>query len=158
MRAMSPAPVVTNLGGWVVMGATVPLRETIRKRLASDAGDVGDTLSIANSTLALWENVAQQLAPVIGHRGVDVLFSRALHLTSKGFPWLARPGPPGATPVETFKAHLQANEASVSSEAGCAVLVTVVDLLGTLIGAPLSERLLAQVWVPPAEAGQERRP
>ena len=70
-------------------------REAIRGTLAQRAGEAPDASAVAEATLSTWRQVAVRLAPVIGARGVDVLFSRSLHLTSKAFPWLAMVGDHG---------------------------------------------------------------
>ena len=139
------------------MGATEVLRETISKRLGRGAAEQPNALDIAASTVALWRRIADQLTPVIGARGVEALFSRALHLATPAFPWLEEPPRPGAAPIETLRAQLEGHEAAVSAEAGCSVLVTFIELLGTLIGPPLSQRLLEPVWDPPPVTSQQER-
>ena len=132
------------------------LREAIRKALSHRAGDAPSARVVVGVT---WDHVAAQLAPVIGQRGVDALLGRALHLTSKTFPWpfMAEGRGRVAEPLATFLARLEAREASATAEASRALLMTFTDLLGNLIGAPLSERLLAPVWasLPRAPRQQE---
>jgi hypothetical protein len=135
------------------------LRESIRRTLAHTAGCASDASVIAEGTLGIWRQVAARLAPVIGARGVDVLFSRALHVTSRALPWLALPGEGGdsAAVLASLKARLAGREAAEAAESGSALLVTFTELLATLIGEPLTERLLGTVWVPPSrESALER--
>ncbi|MEJ1962285.1 MAG: hypothetical protein WDO56_12345 [Gammaproteobacteria bacterium] len=98
-----------------------------------------------------------RLAPVIGARGVDVLFRRALHLTSTAFPWLqlARDHEGGIAVLESVTMRLAGQEASSAAEASHALLVTFTELLATLIGETLTERLLGPVWAPPLTAPQQ---
>lgn len=115
------------------------LREALRGALTRDARRG----LAAVDTPDVWAQLVAHLAPVIGERGVEVLFGRAVHVASLKFPWSTTAndaGPPGA-----FAARLEAREASAVSEASEVVLATFTELLASLIGASLSERLLAPV-------------
>lgn len=135
--------------------------EAIRRTLARSAGDSPDASAIAEATLNTWRQVADRLAPVIGARGVDALFSRSLHVTSKTFPWLAMSGNDGSSAalLTSLKLRLASQETAAAAEASDALLVNFTELLATLIGASLTERLLAPVWLPPPpESEQESAP
>jgi hypothetical protein len=101
--------------------------------------------------------VADRLAPVIGAQGVDVLFSRSLHLTSAAFPWLATAGDRGGSTAQlaSLKARLAGRELDISAEASCALLVTFTELLATLIGESLTGRLLGPIWAPQSPASEQ---
>ncbi len=122
----------------------------IRKTLAQPAGGVPDASAIAEAALGAWQQVAGRLDPVIGTRGVAVLFGRALHLTRKRFAWLVvawDPADSGAA-LTHLKACFAARETEDAAQAGCALLATFTELLASLIGESLTERLLGPVWVP----------
>jgi len=131
--------------------------EVIRKVLISRAGTTPDAGMVAEATLIIWRRMAALLAPVIGVRGVDVLFSRALQLTSKAFPCLAIAGAQGDSAVllANLKAKLAANATNDAMEAGHALLVTFTELLSTLIGESLTERLLSPVLASPAPISEQ---
>jgi hypothetical protein len=124
-------------------------RDAIRATLTQRAGGNPDAGSIAQATLDTWQQVAERLVPVIGPRGVDALLGRALHLTSKSFPWLAMTGSAAesALLLAGLKTRLAGGETTAAAQAGLALLATFVELLATLIGASLTERLLTPVWV-----------
>jgi len=122
------------------------LREAIQRTLEVHTADPRDARAVAGATLGTWQQVSERLTPVIGERGVDALFTRALHLASATFPWLADGDGPAS--AATFKARLEAHEARAAAAASQAVLLAFTNLLATLIGNPLSERLLASVWAP----------
>jgi hypothetical protein len=129
--------------------------------LAQSAGESPDASAIAEATLSTWRQVADRLAPVIGARGVDALLSRSLHVTSKAFPWLAMAGNDGSSAalLAGLKVRLASQEMAAAAEASHALLVNFTELLATLIGASLTERLLAPVWLPPSpESEQESAP
>lgn len=139
-----------------------PHREAIRRTLARSAGEDPDARSIAEATLDTWRRVADRLTPVIGARGVDALFSRSLHVTGKAFSWLvAMAGNDGSSAalLAGLKVRLAGQEPAAAAEASHALLVNFTELLATLIGASLTERLLAPVWLPPSpESERETAP
>ena len=126
-------------------------REAIRRTLVQRAGGAANASAIAEATLSTWRQMATRLAPMIGARGADVLFGRSLHLTSKAFPWLAIIGDhaDSAASLASFKACLETRDSAAAAEAGYALLTTITELLETLIGESLTERLLGPVWAPP---------
>jgi hypothetical protein len=129
-----------------------PLREAIRTTLGQRTGRLPNADATAEATAAAWRLVATQLAPVIGARGLDVLFSRALYQTSVEFPWLAAAVGRGgsASPLPSLMVCLTGQLASTAAEASYMLLLTFTELLATLIGESLTTRLLAPVWVPPS--------
>ena len=125
-------------------------REAIHgTRVPGDGAAPDEASTIAEATLDTWQRVADRLAPVIGAGGVDALFSRSLHVTSKTFPWLAMAGNDGSSAalLTGLKARLADQEPAAAAEASDALLGNFTELLTTLIGASLTERLLAPVWL-----------
>jgi len=120
---------------------------TLNQR-AGDAPDVGTVLEAVGST---WQTMAAQLEPVIGARGVSVLLNRALYLTVKSYPWMKPTNAQeAADAMENLRLRFADRSALEAAEAGCALLVTFTELLSSLIGESLTERLLACVWLPPS--------
>jgi hypothetical protein len=135
-------------------------RETIRNTLALQAGDAPDASAVAEATTNAWRQVTVLLTPVIGARGVDVIFRRSLYLTSKSFPWLAFGEEHGGSAVllVNLKARMSNRDAEIAIEASCALVATFIELLTTLIGESLTERLVRPVWAfpsPPSEPETE---
>lgn len=128
------------------------LREAIRTTLGQRAGLLPDADATAEATAATWRLVARQLTPVIGARGLDVLFSRALHQTGVAFPWLAGAVDRGgsASPLPSLMVCLTGQPVAIAAEASYMLLLTFTELLATLIGGSLTTRLLAPVWAPPS--------
>ena len=69
-------------------------------------------------------------------------------------------GPDDKTdPLANLRASLEAIDPVVGTAASFALLVTFTELLATLIGESLTDRLLDPVWAPPKpEARQETAP
>jgi len=111
------------------------------------AGGLG-AAEVARAAFERWQQMAERLEPVIGARGVDALFGRALHLTTRRFPWLAANAALGnsADTLAELAARFESQEASVAAEAGDVLLQTFTELLANMIGEPLTGRLLGALW------------
>lgn len=110
------------------------------------------TDSVADLTLNLWQHLASQLISIIGEGGFKMLYERSLHLTSSSFPWLA----PGSTSpehdaasgshFEDLKMNLEERAPPDARAASSALFVTFTDLLASMIGEPLTIRILDSAW------------
>ena len=103
---------------------------------------------IAEIAASQWRAFDAALSPIIGSQGVIALFRRCLLLTIPMYPWLGN-APEDKPPRGDFDA-LQANLAQQPSEiaaaASGALFQSFHDLLTTLIGGSLTERLLRSSW------------
>ena len=135
-------------------------REAIRRTLANRVGDApANAGAIAEATLKTWHQMSARLSPVIGAEGVDVLLDRSLHLTNTVYPWLAIAvyERERATLLASIRKHLADRETDVAAEAGQTLLVNFVELLSTLIGESLTERLLGPVWASPSSVSEQEK-
>jgi hypothetical protein len=125
--------------------------EAIRRSLAQRHGQDPGAGAIAGAALGLWREVADCLAPLIGSRGVDALVRRSLQLTTPAFPWLGLSGEraDGLGPLTGIKPLLEARDPMAATEASVALLVAFTDMLATMIGASLTDRLLDPIWTSP---------
>lgn len=133
-------------------------RDAIRRTLLS-LGSGTEAKGVTEITCSTWHRVADQLTPVIGARGVDVLFKRSLHLTSTDFPWLVSSGDGGdlAALMNVIKTRFAVRDPATVAAASYALLVTFTELLAGMIGGALTDRLLDPVWAPPSP-GQVKEP
>lgn len=124
------------------------LREAIRKTLAHRAGESPDASIVAGAMISIWNEIAVLLEPVIGRRGVNVTFRRSLYLASKDFALLAfnEENEDNSALLANLNARLASQDTENAAEAGYILLVIFIELLTTLIGEPLTERLLHSVW------------
>jgi hypothetical protein len=120
------------------------LTAPLAHRVAEDA----DSVQIATAITALWADIETALQPIVGRRGVAALFKRTLHLAAARHPWLAplKPGSDEAIDLGPLTALFTAQPPALAIEAGSALFEIFRGLLDTLIGAPLSERLLQAAW------------
>ena len=121
----------------------------LARRLAMDA----DAAQIADAVVALWQEVDAALAPVVGRRGVAVLLVRSVHVASAAHPWMAalvEDSRPALDPA-ALQSLLARQSSAEAAAGGSAVLRTVHELLTSLVGPSLSERLLRTVGARPSD-------
>lgn len=115
------------------------------ERLASE-GET--TAQIAAAVVSAWAQVEAALTPIIGERGVTALYERSLHLTRVNHPWLAAVPESTATRMDltALNSVLAKQKSAAAAAGGGAHLQAVYELLCSLIGASLTERLLRSTW------------
>jgi len=104
--------------------------------------------SVADDAVSLWEQLAAQLISIVGEDGFDALFTRALYLNRLAAPWLDV-GPLGAQAHRRFaelKKRFGEQAPASASEANVQLLITFTDLLASLIGEQLTNRILGLAW------------
>ncbi len=118
-------------------------------------------MQIADGAMQTWHRIHAALSPVIGPRGVQALYRRTLHLTRGSFPWIGA-GLEASEPGDyaDLRDALARQASDVASAAHGALLQHFVDLLTSLIGGALTERLLRSVWdpLPSGDAAQDTTP
>jgi len=127
-----------------------PWPAPLADRVAGDAS----AEQIAGAIVAIWQEMDQSLNPIIGHRGVAALFNRSLHLSAAAYPWLTI-GHQGATTAidpSALQAVLARQDAAEAARGGIALFQQFRELLASLVGAPLTDRLLRSVWARSAGA------
>lgn len=133
--------------------------ELIRNALIGRAGKSPDAGDVAEATLHIWHQMVTWLAPVIGVRGVEVLFSRTLHLTSRTFPQLIIAEDQhrdNTSLLVSLKVRLiEGNKPNDAIEASFCLLVTFTEQLSILIGKSLTEQLLRPVWTLPSPTSEQ---
>ena len=132
---------------------------SIRRLLESRALASRDSRKAGEDLLLTWAEIEARLTALIGTRGVEALFSRSLHLTGRAFKSLAglEESAAGSVSIADVAARLAAVEPALAAEASLALLIAFTDLLSTLIGDSLTDRLLEPVWAPATTPSTERR-
>lgn len=116
---------------------------------------------IADAVRASWADIDRALRPVVGRRGVEALFKRTLHLAASRHPRLAElktAGDSDAVDLDHLSALLAAQTPALAAEAGDTVFEIFCELLTSLIGARLGERLLQTAWSTPSSAAAAQDP
>jgi hypothetical protein len=136
----------------------VALRQKIATFLTQESGTASRD-ALHEAAVRVYGRLAQQLAPLIGDEGVAALATRSLHLTQREFPCLAdlrNPTRP-QDPLTELGAFLARQEPEVARDAAAALLATFTELLETLMGEGLTERMLIGAWSDPALDGTPRK-
>ena len=111
---------------------------------AGAAGQVADTM------VSTWQAINAALSPIIGQRGVAVLYKRSLYLIGSTHPWLEGMHADRHDSIDllVLKSAFAQQSIADAAAAGGALLQTFHELLSSLIGLSLTERLLRPVWGP----------
>lgn len=98
------------------------------------------------------------LSPIIGQPGVDALFKRSIYLTRGAHPCLAIVVEDKAQPdaLAALQDALAQQAGATAVAANVALLQNFQDLLSSLIGLSLTERLLRPVWDKPSSGETEQ--
>ena len=98
--------------------------------------------------IELWFRLADSVVPIIGADGFDALYDRTLHQASARFSWLLTADLPKG-PHSRFmrlKSDLQNAGIEEASQATALMLATFTGVLSTLIGEPLTNKILRAAW------------
>lgn len=127
-------------------------QQIIEKALAEIAGEHPDPTAVAHATVGALRLLHAELGSAIGSQATGALYARSVHLTRPAFQWLTQTAadPPEAR-LAALQDDLSAREPSEARKAGEALLLTFADLLVSLIGEPLTHRLLSSAWGRPAD-------
>ncbi len=148
--------------GCVADNRLIPMESQEDRQIAATlgrrAGKSAGAAKIADAIGSIWQEIDSALSPIIGQRGVAALYKRSFFLTAPAFPWLGGldDGGQAAMDLSALKAVLARQSSTDAASGGGALLQTFCELLTTLIGPSLTERLLRSVWAnslsgPPAQ-------
>lgn len=122
--------------------------EHFQQDLARLASEGADSERIADRVALAWRNLHAALSPIIGHGGVMALFKRSVSMTRTTHPWLASMQEEFEQPGDfaALQAALSQQTSVEAAAASSAILRKFIDILTSLIGQSLAERLLSSVW------------
>lgn len=124
----------------------------IQSMFARLATESADTVRIAEIAVSIWDDVGVALAPIIGQSGVSALFKRSIYLTRTSHPCL-QPINENALPsgdLAVLRTVLAQQDRIQAIAVNAALLQNFHEVLITLIGASLTERLLRPAWETPS--------
>lgn len=121
-----------------------PLAATLAQRVGNGA----DAGQIADAIVATWLEIDVALTPIIGQRGIAMLYKRTLYLTSAVHPWLAgmHEGLHSRMDLAALRAAFILQDSATARTAAAALLHNFHELLAGLVGTSLTERLLRSIW------------
>ncbi len=115
--------------------------------LITKAGADADATRVADSVVSVLRGIEDALTPIIGVRGVAALYARTLFLVSQEYSWLSITPPSVNDPMDLqlLHARVAARSPADSVASSRAIIDTFHDLLDSMIGSALTERLLRTV-------------
>ncbi len=128
---------------------TLPESRRIAGALARRTGPQPNAVQLADAVVTVWREIDAALAPIIGTRGLAALHGRSVYLASKQFAWLkTASGNSVQTEIDFdgLRQTFMMQQVSESQTAANALLHTFHDLLASMVGASLTERLLHAIW------------
>lgn len=109
----------------------------------------------------MWESLTAQIVLLVGESGFDSLYARSVLLNQARFPWLSAAAPVTQADKRftNLLARLQAQPQVIAIEANRQLLVTLTDILASLIGEPLTASILDSAWQSEAQTkvGKEEK-
>ena len=121
--------------------------DIIKQALSQRCGDASEPGQTADATIAVLRLLHGELALVVGAQASAALVAHAVHRTRTRVEWTA---PPAAGPSDTLLKALRDDLAARTSAeclfAGETLIFALVDHLISLIGEPLTLRMLNSAW------------
>lgn len=103
--------------------------------------------SLAAAAAVQWQNMAQQLAPLIGNKGMHALYLRSLELTSNTHPWLCQAEAAAhQSPFTALELVLSERDMEEAVTAAELLMRTFSKQLVSLIGESLATELSRNAW------------
>jgi hypothetical protein len=136
-------PLGRAASGWPMQSEAVRIQTPIAD-LAAIAADAGRIAEVAAST---WREIHAVLSPVIGPGGIAALYQRSLYVTRTAYPCLAavREDAEHRSEFAGLQIVLSQQTSAQAAAANGALLQAFCDLLASLIGVSLTDRLLRSV-------------
>ena len=121
------------------MPGTAQQGRTAIMRLADEGAD---SIRVVDAALSTWRQLAAELEPVIGRRGVAALLARSVQLARMRYPWL---GPAASGGLGALRAAMAPRSSREAAAANDLLLQSFADLLQHLLGTALLHRLLGSL-------------
>ncbi len=115
-----------------------------------------DARQIADAIVSTWREIEAALAPVPGRQAVALLYQRSLYLAADTHPWLAGSGDGAGIPMapDALRPAFAQRSSADAAVAGGDLLRVFHEMLASLVGPPLAERMLRFVCAPDGPAAQ----
>jgi hypothetical protein len=137
--------------------SSAPAAEAARRLWARYAGDEASVEDLAAAAERLFSQFETRLARWVGAEGFRVLRGRALRLAKAAHPALGSLSDSGWD-MRAVVSAVQAHGAREVAAGIIAVIATLIDLLGRIIGEELAVRLVEQTGAPsPREESNIRK-
>lgn len=127
--------------------------EMIQSALGEGATEGADSKAVAGAAVLAMTLFLAEIRPLVGETAMRALYVRSLHLARSSF---ERPDAADLESADELLAPLHSNLVSrapaEARSAAEALLLALANLLVSLIGEPLTDRLLHKAWGNPPRA------
>lgn len=115
---------------------------------------------IADTAVLKWLELDAVLSPIIGQNGVAALYNRSIHSVQITYPWLvaAHESDVEYGDFATLRSALTKKTSAEASAANLALYQAFYNTLISLIGAPLTDRLLESISDEPSSGDAVQDP
>lgn len=116
--------------------------QLIRSLLTQNNENIEATVTL------FWEPLAKHIVSLVGEGGFNSLYERSLFLNQSTLPLLAASRLPVLTDPQfaNLKKSFKGQTPEQINEANRLLLITLTDILASLIGEPLTARILQLAW------------
>lgn len=130
------------------MSMESPAGSSIAAPLAHRVSPDADAGSLADASVAAWQEIDVALTPIVGPRGFAALYKRSIYVTGLAYPWLMEVHDNALASVNLSDlSSVLKRQSRIDAQASAAKLfATFHDLLVSMVGPSLTERLLRSVW------------
>jgi len=130
--------------------------EMIQSALGEGAEEAADSATVAESTVRALTLLLAELRPLIGMLALRALYRRSVHLSNSSFERPSRDLESTDELLATLHLELVSRDPAEARNAATALVLALVNLLVSLIGEPLTNRLLQKAWgnLPTPESSQ----
>ncbi|MGZ8271228.1 MAG: hypothetical protein ACXW1T_08470 [Methylophilus sp.] len=119
------------------------LRHRLIKTLTAKNND-----KTADTAIILWEQMATKIISIVGESGFKSLYVRSILLNTSKFSWLTTYNPKSEinNQFSELKLCFEKQTSNQIVEVNNQLLITLTDILATLIGEPLTTNILCMAW------------
>ncbi len=117
-----------------------------------------DSLRIANHAVVRWRAILAALSPIVGVHGVAALYRRTLFQARGAHAWLEVPPEADGMDLDHLRNQLARRSPDEAEAASAHAFLLFRDLLASLIGISLVERLLPPGSTPPPSGADAQDP
>lgn len=127
----------------------------IAAALADRVETGADARKIAQAVVSTWREIDATLSPVLGSQAVTLLYQRSICQASATCSWLADICESGEPLVpDALRAAFARQSGDAAAAGGLELLQAFHGILASLVGPPLTERLLRFVCAPDGPDGR----
>jgi hypothetical protein len=129
---------------FLIMKTSDPLRNQLIKSVMALHAEK----DAAGAAINLWEQMASQVISIVGEGGFNSLYARSLFLSQPTFPWLSAVShsQQADSRFAELKTSFAAQAPAHVNEANILLLITLTDIMASIIGEQLTMGILRSAW------------